>query len=344
MGKTATNKRTINKLLNTYRGHNLVFIVGCPRSGTTWLQRLLACHPQIKTGQESDIFDMFIGPQLRAWRSLLNYKLSGRPVGLTCYLKESEYLRALRQYMMHLLEPMIKNLQKEELFVEKTPSHALYVTEIIEMLPESRIIHILRDVRDVVASLLAASKSWGNHWAPKDAKSAAQMWVQHVQAVRESARNLTRSQFFELCYEDLSTETADVLQDICTFLGIDWDEKGIADAIKNNNLENAKKTDGTIIPVGGELASQLGTVTKEPEGFVRKGHPGSWKEDLSKQELLLISHVARNTMEEVGYSWDDTKKFQDCANNRMGYHTGPIKSNIEQSSKKNNYAFMTCAT
>lgn len=38
-------------------GENIVFIVGSPRSGTTWLQRLLATHPQIKTGQESRIFE-----------------------------------------------------------------------------------------------------------------------------------------------------------------------------------------------------------------------------------------------------------------------------------------------
>lgn len=319
------------KTKSDYTGHNLVFIVGCPRSGTTWLQRLLACHPKIRSGQESDVFDMFIGPQLRAWRSLLNYKLSRRPVGLTSYLRETEYLSALRQYMMNLIEPMIGNLQKDEIFVEKTPSHALYIPEIIEMLPGSRIIHILRDVRDVVASLLAASKSWGNYWAPKDAKAATQMWVQHVRAVRESARNITGSQFFELYYEDLSAATENVLRDLCMFLGLEWDEKGIAAAIENNRLEIAKKTAGTVIPVGGELASLLGPITKEPEGFVRKGRPGSWKEDLYEQELLLISQVAGNTMEEVGYSWNDPEELQSCTKKRMGYYNQMrrIENNVE---------------
>ena len=31
----------------------LVFLVGLPRSGTTWLQKLLGNHPQIGTAQES---------------------------------------------------------------------------------------------------------------------------------------------------------------------------------------------------------------------------------------------------------------------------------------------------
>ncbi|MBI3001835.1 MAG: sulfotransferase, partial [Deltaproteobacteria bacterium] len=41
-----------------------MLIVGCPRSGTTWLQRLLASHPKIITGQESHVFDNYVGPQM----------------------------------------------------------------------------------------------------------------------------------------------------------------------------------------------------------------------------------------------------------------------------------------
>src|SRR5205085_953700 len=51
-----------------YAGANLLFVVGCPRSGTTWIQRLLATHPCVRTGQESDLFDLYIGPQLRTWQ------------------------------------------------------------------------------------------------------------------------------------------------------------------------------------------------------------------------------------------------------------------------------------
>ncbi|WP_347272945.1 sulfotransferase [Candidatus Kuenenia sp.] len=295
------------KTKGDYTGHNLVFIVGCPRSGTTWLQRLLACHPKIRSGQESDVFDMFIGPQLRAWRYCLDYKQSGRPVGLSSYLRESEYLSALRQYMMNLLEPMIGNLQEGEVFVEKTPSHALFIPEIMEMLPECKIIHVLRDVRDVVASLLAASKSWGQYWAPKDAHSAATMWVQHVQAVRDSTKKLSSTQFYELRYEDFVNDTENILIDVSSFLNLQWPSESLRIAISDNRVEKAKKDGGTPIPIRGELGSLLGPVTKEPEGFVRKGQPGSWKDELSSQDLHAISRIAQATMLHVGYNWETGK-------------------------------------
>ena len=61
-----------------YSGSNMLFVVGCPRSGTTWVQRLLATHPRIRTGQESDVFDQYIGPQLRAWEQELKPEEIGR--------------------------------------------------------------------------------------------------------------------------------------------------------------------------------------------------------------------------------------------------------------------------
>ncbi|HMR65457.1 MAG TPA: sulfotransferase [Anaerolineae bacterium] len=294
-----------------YLGNNLVFIVGCPRSGTTWLQRLLSSHPKIHTGQESDLFDMFVGPQLKSWNYLMNHELSGRPVGLPCYFKEQEYIDILKEYMLALLQPMIGPLHEGEFFLEKTPSHALYLPEIHKLLPESKIIHLVRDVRDVVASLLAASKSWGKHWAPKDAQSAAQMWVNHVQAVRLTSKTLPKSHFCELKYEDLSADPAKVLANLFNFLGLAWNKEIIAQAIEANRLQIAAKTGGSTIPVGGQLSRLLGAVTQEPEGFVRKGRPGAWVEDLPKEDIVIIGQIARTTMETIGYPWEvggDTTK------------------------------------
>src|SRR5690606_32590718 len=165
-------------------GENLVFLVGCPRSGTTWLQRLLSSHPRIRTGQESHLFNFYIGPQLRIWKKVLDPQATGRGgAGIGCYLTEEEFLGALRQYMNSLLTPLLAPLQAGELFLEKSPAHALFIPEIRRMLPEARFIHLIREPTDVVASLLAAARSWGAGWAPRRARSAALTWVRHVGAV-----------------------------------------------------------------------------------------------------------------------------------------------------------------
>jgi len=295
---------SILKFGKQFQGDNLVFIVGSPRSGTTWLQRLLASHPRIHTGQESDLFDVYIGPQLKAWHHDLDPKNSGRSaIGLACYFREDEFLTLLREYMLRLLEPMIGHLRLDEIFIEKTPSHAFFVSEILELLPNSRIIHMLRDPRDVIASLLAASKSWGALWAPRHAISAAQFWVKHVNAVRQASVKLARSQFYELRYEDLYACTPETLEDICNFLGLVWDKRGIREAVEINRAEVAKSGGGTPITIGGEFARISGSFLNEPQGFVRRGCPGGWKEDLSLLDKLLVWIVIRLAMEEIGYSW-----------------------------------------
>ncbi|MCK4816437.1 sulfotransferase [bacterium] len=287
-----------------YDSTKLIFIVGCPRSGTTWVQRLLACHPQISTGQESDLFDIYIGPQLRAWHKYVNPKSSSRGgVGLACYFREKEFLGILREYMLRLIEPMIGNLRPDELFLEKTPSHALFIPEIMELLPRSRIIHVLRDPRDVTASLLAASKSWGTSWAPRNARAAVIMWLHHVQAVKTAAHGLPLNQFYEVRYEELHEKTLEVLRNLSDFLGLRWKAEDIRNAVAENSAEIAKKSGGTIIPVGGQFSGILGGNVKEPEGFIRNALPRGWKKDLSWAKKFWVWYLARNTMREYGYYW-----------------------------------------
>src|SRR5262245_18200586 len=87
-----------------YTGHNLVFIVGSPRSGTTWLQRLLAAHAAIRTGQESKLFGSYIIAQLRAWRWEESREADPKTAtgrggtGLSCYMREEEFLASLKEY------------------------------------------------------------------------------------------------------------------------------------------------------------------------------------------------------------------------------------------------------
>src|SRR5215831_21247568 len=132
------------KLDADYDGSNLVFVVGCPRSGTTWVQRLLASHACIRTGQESDLFDMYIGPLLRTWQQELRVDSSGRgSVGLSCYFTDAEFVRTLKTYLLQLLAPMVGQLEPGELFLEKTPIHVLFVPEIHTLLPRARFIHVL---------------------------------------------------------------------------------------------------------------------------------------------------------------------------------------------------------
>jgi len=277
-------------------GKNLAFLVGCPRSGTTWLQRLLATHPRIKTGQESHLFE-YIGPQLRIWKSQTNRPVGERSgLGLACYFSEQEFYEGLKEYLSRLLTPMLNGLQTGQIFLEKTPGHAVFVREIAELLPQAKIIHLVRDPRDVVASLLAASRSWGRQWAPQRARQAAGMWVRHVTAAQSGTPLLPPGQFMEVRYESLYRDTVSVLHDISRFLRLSWTEEDIAAAVKDNSTEKLRQGRGTPIPVAGQHGKQYSPLLQEPDGFIRKARPGSWKEDLTWMERFEVWYVLRKAM------------------------------------------------
>jgi hypothetical protein len=201
-----------------------------------------------------------------------------------------------------LLRPIIDGLGSGEFFIEKTPSHALYIPEIKQLFPDSKIINMIRDPRAVVASLLAAARSWGADWAPSDPGLAASMWVQHVQAVRESAKTLASSEFCEVRYEELWQSPKEILRDLAKFLGLSWNDHSISEAVLSNRPE-VIETRGTPIPMYGEAATQLGAIAKLPQDFVRKARPDSWKGDLSLVDKRTVWRVVRRTMKDSGYSW-----------------------------------------
>lgn len=275
-------------------GENLVFIVGSPRSGTTWLQRLLATHPQVQTGQESRVF-FYIASQFKMWRQdLASAEVIGRGgTGLACYLNEAEFLAIQRKYLAALLAPMLQGLQPGQIFLEKTPGHAFFIPEIAQLLPAAKIIHLVRDPRDVVASLLAAAKGWGKSWAPRDVKMALQEWRWHVEAVHKAAPQLAPGQFLEICYEDLVAAPASQLRAVSDFLNLAWQDEKMAAAIAANTAGELRQGRGTQIPIYGVLGKAANSVVTEPKNFVRKAQPGSWRQDLTWLERRQLKYYLR---------------------------------------------------
>lgn len=288
-----------------YTGHNLLFVVGAPRSGTTWVQRLLAAHPRIHTGQESKLFRSYLSPQLKAWRWEVarerdQASATGRGgTGLSCYFEEEHFLKVLRDYTRRLLDPMVGNLAPGEWFLEKTPAHALCLEDIRLLLPDARVIHVLRDGRDVVASLLAASRSWGAGWAPRATRDAATTWVRHVRAVRQAASQFPPTHFCELTYEQLAADTAGMLRRLAAFLSLEWSDEEIAAAVRANAAEELRQGRGTAIPRGGRFADAEGV--KDPPDFIRRAAPGGWRQDLSPFQKLVVRRIAGQLLRELGY-------------------------------------------
>jgi hypothetical protein len=287
------------------REPKLVLLVGAPRSGTTWLQSMLGAHPAAATPQETDLFSRYVTPLAEAW----SWQLRGGPdawrkrrfKGLPGVLTEAQFDDMVQGVIDTALDGIAKLAPDASVIVEKSPAHSFCANLLAKYAPEARVVHLVRDGRDVAASLMAAGESWGQGWAPRDLKRAARSWVQHV----ESATNYRRVGFVyrEVRYESLVARDGAVLREIHDFCGLPLGDGEVAERYERFGLDAMAAGGDDPILVGGEFASAAADRT-EPAGFFGAGQSGGWRESWSTADRLLFRTVAGQTLERLGYEPD----------------------------------------
>ena len=279
----------------------VVFLIGAPRSGTTWLQSLLGSHPAVVTPQETDLFSTFVAPLQDWWDDQIGRSsaehVARRTKGLPAILDDAEFSRLIETMVERVLAA-IRNLDPAaSIIVEKSPSHSHHVDLIAKYLPGAAFLHIVRDGRDTAASLQSASRGWGSYWAPGSLKKAAVMWKANVLAARTAAGT---GRYAEVRYEDLRAGNPEPLQRAFALCGITCSLDECAALLEDFSLERMTKGDvASPIAVGGGLAHVA--ERKEPPGFYGKGAVGGWSESWSTQDRLLFDAVAGDLLVELGY-------------------------------------------
>lgn len=202
-----------------------IFLVGCPRSGTTILQSLLASHPEVISFPESKFFQYL----------LYNKLVKKFPDRLSAFFKDEINRPELLQnfdnsqstelkvsWFVGVLDSLAAEDQKS-IWLEKTPEHIYFIQDIERFLPDVKFIHILRNGMDTIASLYEAtripSELWGDGW---NLKHCIKRWKQ---AVLISHKYVNNSNHRLVKYEDLLENKTKFLADICDFLGVEYDSK-----------------------------------------------------------------------------------------------------------------------
>jgi len=114
-------------------------------------------------------------------------------------------------------------------FVEDTPFNLLAFDVIRRLLPESRLVHIYRDPRDVVASYMS------RRWSPSDPELGAKFYVGVMRRWEKIREELSAESYIEVGLSDLVDKPEPVLRRICDFWELPWrDELLTADLTRSN--------------------------------------------------------------------------------------------------------------
>lgn len=270
-----------------------VFLVGAGRSGTTWLQMLLTQHPAVASAPETNLFAGYVSLMSHRWDMEAEFReaTKGR-TGLHGLISRDEFLASSARPLVDLvLGRILARKPGAAVVLEKTPDHVLNVPLILELLPNARFIHIIRDPRAVVASLRAAGKGWGKSWAPRGAAASAMRWKESVKA--GLAISSFTPNYYELKYESLSTDTVSQLYRLFRWLDIESDTtscQSYMEACRIDRLRSGHQE-------GGNLAPHCNTGE-----FFRKGASDAWQTELSRRDIAIAEKIAGDLMGDLGYA------------------------------------------
>jgi LPS sulfotransferase NodH len=198
-----------------------LFIVGAPRSGTTWLHQLLATHPDVATGGEAHLFCEGVGALFD------NHDDDDPNMGLSTWVTRPELVAFVRQLADGVFMTMRDALRPGATrILDKTPNHVPYAARLAEVYPDATFVHIIRDARDSVSSQHDLWSSWDSQIGAWDAAAAA--WRV---AVEDARRHLGGLHYHEVRYEDLVREPEARFAEILEAAGLEHDDAFVADAV-----------------------------------------------------------------------------------------------------------------
>jgi Sulfotransferase domain len=275
------------------RPENLVWVFGTARTGSSWLSAIMG-----ELGGYSRWHEPLVGHLFgNLFYVRANHRGEDEHFILGARYREL-WLGTVRRFVLDSAAARFPGVAGGKYLIIKEPQGSIGAPLLMEALPESRMILLVRDPRDVVASNLDAHKrgTWtadlmrkgGKEKPPSLAESNPDAFVKgqarrYVRDVGNAklAYDAHRGRKVLVKYEDLRADTLNTMRRIYSGLQIPVDESELARSVEKNSWENIPEED------------------KGEGKFHRKAKPGGWREDLTPEQVEIVEGVAGSLLREL---------------------------------------------
>lgn len=249
-----------------------IFIGGLFKSGTSLLRAMLGQHSAIATGLETYWFDIdWDGAHDGAFHERIERlrNFYGLEKGITDRMVAHSESSA--RFLSLFLGYYADSLGKRR-WAEKTPGNILHLDRIYSEWPDAKVIHVIRDPRDVFAS----SKQVGK-WDRIDKFSG--VWSLFLGSSEEFKRKLCldNKRYLEIRYENLVIFPRETMETVIEFLGESWEESVSKFRGKEDDYHKVLELTG----------KESATLNRLREPLSRK-RVGIWKDIVSQDEIEKI--------------------------------------------------------
>jgi hypothetical protein len=269
---------------------NIVWIFCTSRSGSTWLRSMMEDLAPGETWEEPSVAKLFGGFYENALEEQLDSTdfVMGNPT-------RAYWISSIRNFVLDAAWACKPSLRPEQYLLVKEPDGATGAPLIMEALPESRMVLLVRDPRDVASSALDATKEGGwMHASPGRAtgrkalserkpdifvKRRAKAYLRQITNAKR-AYDAHKGPKVLVRYEDLRADTLGTMRRLCAELAIPAGEEGLARVVERHSWEN--------VPVG----------AKGEGKFYRKATPGGWSEDLTPEQVRMVEEITAPLLQE----------------------------------------------
>jgi hypothetical protein len=287
-----------------------VFIVGCPPSGTTLLQRVVNAHGLIAIMPEAPWIPRKFKKQngltpeglvtVELIPKLLEHPKFGRlriDRDRLLTLLNSSQSASYSSFVSRIFD-FYGSARGKQLVGNKTPGFVRKIHTLHSLWPGARMVHLIRDGRDLCLSMINRRLHQVNlgpfcTWAQDPVTTAALWWELNVKRGRQAGRALGHGLYYEMRYESLVTRTADECAALCAFLGLPYDEAMIR---FHEGRERVAPPSGTkhawFPPTGGESKFRLRPITQGLR---------DWRSQMPHEDVERFEAAAGGLLDELGY-------------------------------------------
>ena len=269
---------------NTITPENIIWIFGSGRSGSTWLRSMMENLDRHQAWEEPMVGRLF-GEFLNQAKQVDLRRSDFIMANAT----RKGWIRSIRNFVLDCASYAFPRVGASDYLVVKEPNGSMGAPLLMEALPESRMILLIRDPRDIVSSQLDAARQGGWMYERKESdvwkqkalpdndpdtfvRNRSRKYLQHAGNAKK-AYEAHRGPKVLVRYEDLRTNALETMKRIYSTLGISIDEGELARVVEKHSWEN---------------------VPEENKGdgkFYRKATPGGWREDLTPEQARIVEKV-----------------------------------------------------